>query len=74
MRLLVDASDTSDPVVSHHAIFAAFGREARDVVRELRDALIAGGLTSRQVRALIQNARSRGWRLSIAKERIVLSD
>ena len=47
-------------------------RTARDVVRELRDALAAGAAEPGTVRALIENKRNRGWRLTLAAAEIEL--
>ncbi len=47
-------------------------RPARDVVRELREALAAGASDPDAVRRLIENKRNRGWRLTLAAGMIEL--
>jgi hypothetical protein len=49
-------------------------RSARDVVRELREALVAGASDPAIVRRLIENRRNRGWRLTLAADAIDLRD
>jgi len=47
-------------------------RPARDVVRELREALAAGASDPDAVRRLIENKHNRGWRLTLAAGMIEL--
>jgi DNA-binding response OmpR family regulator len=47
-------------------------RSARDVVRELREALVPGASDPDAVRRLIENKRNRGWRLALAVDMIDL--
>jgi len=47
-------------------------RSARDVVRELREALVTGASDPDAVRRLIENKRNRGWRLTLAVDMIDL--
>ncbi|MFN3351245.1 hypothetical protein [Pseudorhodoplanes sp.] len=49
-------------------------RSARDVVRELREALVAGASDRDAVRRLIENQRNRGWRLTLVADAIDLRD
>jgi DNA-binding response OmpR family regulator len=49
-------------------------RSARDVVRELREALVAGASDPDAVRQLIENKRNRGWRLTLPADAIDLRD
>lgn len=49
-------------------------RAARDVVRELREALVAGASDPDAVRQLIENKRNRGWRLTLPADAIDLRD
>lgn len=49
-------------------------RPARDVVRELREALAAGASDPDAVRRLIENKHNRGWRLTLAADSIDLRD
>jgi hypothetical protein len=49
-------------------------RSARDVVRELREALVAGASDPAIVRRLIENRRNRGWRLTLPADAIALRD
>lgn len=47
-------------------------RSARDVVRELRKALLTGASEPDALRRLIENKRNRGWRLTLAADMIDL--
>lgn len=47
-------------------------REGRDIVRELREGLVASGLNAEQVPALLQNKHGRGWRLALSASAIDL--
>lgn len=49
-------------------------RPARDVVRELRDALAAGASDSASARGLIEVQRNRGWRLTLTASEIDLGE
>jgi len=54
-----------DPFLSPYAIEDMMGREGRDVIRDLRSALIAEGLEKTVVAELIETRRSRGWHLKV---------
>jgi len=71
-RQLADAGRTRDPIVSGQKLEGKSGREAKDLIRELREALKAAGFSQQEVMALIQVARSRGYRLGIPAADIVI--
>ncbi len=65
MLMLVEQALTKDPVLSHQVIGGATGREPRDLIRNLRDNLMAQGLSEAEAKALIKTARSRGYRIGL---------
>lgn len=71
-RQLADASRTRDPIVSGPKLEGTSGREAKDLIRELRDAFKAAGFSQEEVMALILVARSRGYHLGIPAADIVI--
>ena len=58
------------PPVSH--VEGTTGREARDLIRELRDAFKAAGFTDAESKALIATVRNRGYRLGVPASKIVV--
>lgn len=48
------------------------GREAKDLIRELREAFKAAGYTDAEAKALIENVRGRGYRLGVPASGIVV--
>ncbi|NOX41047.1 MAG: hypothetical protein GXP05_11175 [Alphaproteobacteria bacterium] len=62
---LAEAVFKPDPFLSPYAIEDLMGREGRDVIRDLRSALIAEGLEKTVVAELIETRRSRGWHLKV---------
>ena len=71
-RQLADAGRTRDPIVSGPKLEGTSGREAKDLIRELRDAFKAAGFSHSEAMALIQVARNRGYYLSIPATDIVI--
>ena len=71
-RQLADAGRTRDPIVSGPKLEGTSGREAKDLIRELRDAFKAAGFSQEEVMALILVARSRGYHLGIPAADIVI--
>ena len=69
---MVDAARSRDPVASATLIEGASGREAKDLVREIRDAFRAAGVPDAEVKALIPNARGRGWRIGLPASEIAV--
>lgn len=62
------------PFVSSDDIIAATGRQQRDVIRDLRDAMKGGGISAGDVKSLIKNIPRRGWRLALAAHEVALED
>ena len=48
------------------------GREAKDLIRELRDAFKAQGMSDPEVKTLIANVRGRGWRIGFEASDILV--
>lgn len=63
-RLLAKAK-TRDQVASGPEVEGTTGREAKDLIRELRAALVAAGFTKAEADTLIATARGRGYRLGV---------
>ncbi|WP_143710358.1 hypothetical protein [Tabrizicola sp. TH137] len=63
-RLLAKAK-TRDQVASGPEVEGTTGREAKDLIRELRAALVAAGFTKAEAETLIATARGRGYRLGV---------
>jgi hypothetical protein len=63
-RLLAKAK-TRDQVASGREVEGTTGREAKDLIRELRAALLAAGFTKAEAETLIATARGRGYRLGV---------
>lgn len=63
-RLLAKAK-TRDQVASGPEVEGTTGREAKDLIRELRAALVAAGFTKPEAETLIVTARGRGYRLGV---------
>lgn len=82
LTLLAERALTDDPFVAPREIedliwgtlVHRVSRPARDVVRELRDALAAGSSDPGSSRDLIENQRNRGWRLALTPSEIDLRD
>jgi hypothetical protein len=80
--LLAERASTDNPFATPRDVEARIwgdsihrvSRAARDVVRELRDALAADTLEPDAVRQLIENKRNRGWRLTLGAAEIDLRD
>ena len=64
LRLLAKAK-TRDQVASGPEVEGTTGREAKDLIRELRAALVAAGFTKAEAETLIATARGRGYRLGV---------
>lgn len=71
-RQLAEAGQTRSPMVSGPKLEGTSGREAKDLIRELRDAFKAAGFSHSEAMALIQVARNRGYYLSIPATDIVI--
>lgn len=71
---LVEQSVERDPVLKAQAIEAQFQRTPREIVRDLRKALVAGGLTEKTAEALILTVRTRGYCLGLAPSEVTIED
>jgi hypothetical protein len=60
---LLEKALTRDQVASRSHVEGTTGREAKDLIRELRAALISAGFTNAETMALIVTVRGRGYRL-----------
>lgn len=70
---LAEKARTRDPVLTTFEIERRTGREARDMIRELRRAFVAAGMERERASALIANVRSRGWRLALEPADILIA-
>lgn len=71
-RQLAEAGRTREPIVSGPKLEGTSGREAKDLIRELRNAFKDAGFAHTEVMALIKVARNRGYYLSIPAADIVI--
>jgi hypothetical protein len=69
---LLEKALTRDHVASGSFVEGATGREAKDLIRELRAAFVAAGFTKAEAETLIVTVRSRGYRLGIPPAGIVV--
>ncbi|WP_366658544.1 hypothetical protein [Fodinicurvata sp. EGI_FJ10296] len=69
---LLEKALSRDQVASASYVEGTTGREARDLIRELRDAFKAAGFTDAESKALIINERGRGYRLGVVAADIVV--
>lgn len=65
-KRLVEKALSRDAVASGPFIEGSTGREAKDLVRELREAFRSAGFSAHDVKSLFQNVRGRGYRLGVA--------
>lgn len=68
---LLEKALSRDQVASGSHVEGTTAREAKDLIRELRDAFKTAGFTDAESKALIVTVRSRGYRLSVAASDIV---
>lgn len=71
-RRLVEKVRSNNPIASGPEIEGTSGREAKDLIREMRDALKAEGMSDHEAKALIANVRGRGWRIGVEASEIVV--
>lgn len=69
---LLEKALSRDPVASGPHIEGTTGREAKDLIRELRDAFKAVGFTDGETKALITTVRGRGYKLDVPASDIVV--
>lgn len=73
-RRLMEKARSRDPVASRSFIEDSTGREAKDLVRELRAAFRSAGMSDSETRGLIITVRGRGYRLGIDASGISVRD
>lgn len=69
---LLEKAVSRDQVASGSHVEATTAREAKDLIRELRDAFKAAGFTDTESKALIETVRGRGYRLGVPATEIVI--
>jgi len=69
---LLEKALSRDQVASGSHVEGTTAREAKDLIRELRDAFKAAGFTDAESKALIVTVRNRGYRLGIPATEIVV--
>jgi len=69
---LMEKALTRDQVASGSHIECTTAREAKDLIRELRDAFRAAGFTDAETKALIVTVRNRGYRLGVHASEIMV--
>jgi len=71
---LLEKAMSRDQVASGAHVEGTTAREAKDLIRELRDAFKAAGFTDAESKALIMTVRGRGYRLGVVAADIVVED
>lgn len=69
---LLEKALSRDQVASGSHVEGTTAREAKDLIRELRDAFKAAGFTDAERKALIVTVRNRGYRLGVLASEIVV--
>ncbi|WCR09885.1 hypothetical protein JHW45_12475 [Paracoccus stylophorae] len=69
---LLEKAVSRDQVASGAHVEGTTAREAKDLIRELRDAFKAAGFTDTESKALIETVRGRGYRLGVPATEIVI--
>jgi len=62
---LLEKTMSRDRIASGPFLESTTGREAKDLVRELRDQIKAAGFSDGESKSLIELVRSRGYRLGV---------
>lgn len=70
---LLEKALSRDPVASGPHVEGATGREAKDLIRELRDAFKAAGFTDAESKAMVETVRGRGYKLGTSHSHISVS-
>lgn len=71
-QCLLDKARSRHPVASSREIEGTTGREAKDLIRELRVAFKAAGLTDAEVKSLIKTVHGRGYQLGVPPSEILV--
>lgn len=69
---LVEMSQRRGEFASHPYLEDTTGRVAKDLMREVRKAFTAAGFAKAEIEPLIQSERSRGYRLTLGSDQIVV--
>ena len=69
---LLEKALSRDQVASRSHVEGTTAREAKDLIRELRDAFKAAGFTDAESKSLIATVRNRGYRLGVPASEVVL--
>ena len=69
---LLEKALSREPVASGPLVEGTTGREAKDLIRELRDAFKAAGYTDADTKNLIVTVRGRGYRLGVIASDIMI--
>lgn len=72
LEKLVDAALSGQSLVTHQDIEAALRRAPRDLIRDLRKAFQAAGMTEAETKRLIKSVSSRGYRLALQPSEIAV--
>ncbi|MCG6122870.1 MAG: hypothetical protein MEP57_09230 [Microvirga sp.] len=71
---LLEKAMSRDQVASGSHVEGTTAREAKDLIRELRDAFKGAGFTDAESKALILTVRNRGYRLGVMPTEIVVEN
>jgi hypothetical protein len=71
-KRLLEKALSRDPIASGSHVEDTTGREAKDLIRELRDAFKAAGFTDAESKNLIVTVRGRGYRLGVVASDITI--
>jgi len=69
---LLEKALSRDQVASGSQVEGVTGREAKDLIRELRDAFKTAGFTDGESKALLMTVRGRGYRLGVKASEITV--
>ncbi len=69
---LLEKALSRDQVASGSHVEGTTGREAKDLIRELREAFKAVGFTDAETKSIIEVVRGRGYRLGVSAAEIVV--
>ncbi len=69
---LLEKALSRDQVASQSHVEGTTAREAKDLIRELRDAFKAAGFTDAESKSLIATVRNRGYRLGVPASEVVV--
>jgi len=73
-RMFAEQARLRDPVLRKEAVEANTSRPPREIVRDLRRALVASGLTEEVAKSLIKTVRGYGYQLGLAATEIAVEN